>query len=47
MERPDLRRVEAVFGAMIEADGSSAGDTVSKAGTRLYLRAAMQVVEGW
>ena len=45
MERPDLRRVEVVFGAMVEADGSSAGDTVNKAKTKLYLRAAMQAVE--
>jgi hypothetical protein len=43
MERPDLRRLEIVFDAMVEADGG--GMNVSKAKTKLYLRAAIQAVE--
>jgi hypothetical protein len=43
MEGRELRRVEAVFGAMVDADG--AGALINKAKTKLYLWAAMQAVE--
>lgn len=43
MEGLEFRRVKVVFEAMMDADG---GETViSKAKTKLYLRAAMQAVE--
>lgn len=43
MEGLEFRRVKVVFEAMVDADG---GETViSKAKTKLYLRAAMQAVE--
>jgi len=43
MEGSEFRRVEVVFEAMVDADGG--GAVISKAKTKLYLRAAMQAVE--